>query len=303
MEMLETAAQQLAAAGIAVERDVPLAGHTTFKIGGPAAVFCMPATAAQLADALSIARAAGVPFYILGQGSNVLFCDEGYHGIVVCTKGVAAPPTVEGERVVAGAGATLKDICTAARDAALTGLEFAYGIPGSLGGAIYMNAGAFGGEMCNVLESVTFLDEHGTEQTLPVAELKLGYRRSIFQEKPWCILRAALRLAKGEPEEISAKMRELMQYRTDKQPLDKPSAGSAFKRPEGAFAGALIDQSGLRGFRIGGAAISEKHCGFIVNLGGATCNDVLAVADEVSAIVKDKTGYTLEKEIRVVASL
>ena len=182
----------------------------------------------------------------------------------------------------------------------LSGLEFAYGIPGTVGGAVYMNAGAYGGEMKDVLTTVRYLAAEGEVREVPAAELDLRYRHSIFEENSGCILSAQFHLQPGNAADIRAKMDELMAKRVEKQPLDKPSAGSTFKRPAGAFAAALIDQCGLRGYRHGGAAVSDKHCGFVVNLGGATCADVLALCDEVRAIVKEKTGYDLEKEIRVV---
>ncbi len=202
--------------------------------------------------------------------------------------------------VTVGAGMKLSTLCNFALNHSCTGLEFAYGIPGTVGGAIYMNAGAYGGEMKDVLTSVEYLAADGNIVEVPAAELDLSYRHSIFEENGGCILSATFRLKKGDAASIKARMDELMQKRIDKQPLDKPSAGSTFKRPAGAFAAALIDQCGLRGYRHGGAAVSEKHCGFVVNLGGATCADVLALCDEVRSIVKEKTGYDLEKEIRVV---
>ena len=199
-----------------------------------------------------------------------------------------------------GAGLKLSALCAAALENGLTGLEFAYGIPGTVGGAVYMNAGAYGGEMKDVLDKVTYLTQDGQIVTEEAAKLDLAYRHSIFEENGGCILSAQFHLKRGDPEAIRARMNELMAKRVEKQPLDKPSAGSTFKRPAGAFAAALIDQCGLRGYRHGGAAVSEKHCGFVVNMGGATCADVLALCDEVRAIVKEKTGYELEKEIRVV---
>ena len=194
----------------------------------------------------------------------------------------------------------MAQVAKAAAEHSLTGLEFAAGIPGTTGGAVVMNAGAYGGEMKDILKEVTVLDEDGRVHTLAAEELELGYRTSIIARKGYIVLDICLKLEKGDTEAIRAKMDELMAKRVDKQPLDKPSAGSTFKRPAGAFAAALIDQCGLRGYRHGGAAVSDKHCGFVVNLGGATCADVLALCDEVRAIVKEKTGYDLEKEIRVV---
>ena len=300
MEQHQNLTARLQAAGIACREQEPLAAHTTFKIGGPAAVFVQPADEAQLCQAVRLCRELAVPCYLLGNGSNILFGDRGYAGAVVSLAGMKREVRREGDTLTAPAGMQLSVLCTAALRAGLTGLEFAYGIPGTVGGAVYMNAGAYGGEMKDVLASVRYLTADGQIVEAPAAELDLGYRHSVFESNGGCILSAAVRLAPGNPEAIAARMDDLMGRRRDKQPLDKPSAGSTFKRPVGAFAGALIEQCGLRGYRHGGAAISEKHCGFVVNLGGATCADVLALCAEVQKIVKDQTGFTLEKEIRVV---
>ena len=300
MEQIQTLKERLEAAALPYREQEPLAGHTTFKIGGPAAVFVQPADEAQLCAAVALCRELAVPYYILGNGSNVLFGDKGWAGAVICLAGMKGGVRREGNTLTAPAGLPLSALCTAAWEAGLAGLEFAYGIPGTVGGAVYMNAGAYGGEMKDVLLSVRYLTAEGQIEEAPAAALDLGYRHSIFESNGGCILSAQVRLEAGDPAAIRARMDELMGRRRDKQPLDKPSAGSTFKRPAGAFAGALIDQCGLRGHRHGGAAISEKHCGFVVNLGGATCADVLALCREVQQIVKEQTGYTLEKEIRVV---
>ena len=258
---MERLKQALSAAGIAYKENEPLSAHCTFRIGGPADVFILPENEAQLCAAIKLAKEANVKYYLLGNGSNILFEDAGYRGAVINVSAMKSAigilenicfpgkdPSLTYDAVVVGADKMLSSLCMTALENSLTGLEFAYGIPGTVGGAVYMNAGAYGGEMKDVLVSVRYLTAR----------------------------------------------------RKDKQPLDKPSAGSTFKRPVGAFAAALIDQCGLRGYRHGGAAVSDKHCGFVVNLGGATCADVLALCDEVRAIVKEKTGYDLEKEIRVV---
>ena len=310
---MEQLKQQLRAEGIAYRENEPLAAHCTFKIGGPADVFAQPETEEQLCRTIALCREYGVKYYLLGNGSNILFEDAGYHGVVIDTtalkmgigilENVCHPGAASGEvydAVAAGAGLKLSALCAAALKNGLTGLEFAYGIPGTVGGAVYMNAGAYGGEMKDVLDKVTYLTQEGQIVTEEAAKLDLAYRHSIFEENGGCILSAQFHLKRGDPEAIRARMNELMAKRVEKQPLDKPSAGSTFKRPAGAFAAALIDQCGLRGYRHGGAAVSEKHCGFVVNMGGATCADVLALCDEVRAIVKEKTGYELEKEIRVV---
>ena len=300
MEHNQNLTARLREAGIAYREGEPLASHTTFKIGGPAAVFVQPDGEAQLCQAVRLCRQLAVPCYLLGNGSNVLFGDRGYAGAVISTADMKGEASRQGDTLTAPAGMPLGVLCMAALHAGLTGLEFAYGIPGTVGGAVYMNAGAYGGEMKDVLVSVRYLTAEGTVEEIPASQLELGYRHSVFETNGGCILAATVRLAPGDPDAIAAKMNELMGRRRDKQPLDKPSAGSTFKRPAGAFAGALIEQCGLRGHRCGGAAVSEKHCGFVVNLGGATCADVLALCDEVARTVKEQTGYTLEKEIRVV---
>lgn len=298
---MERFKQKLAAAGIPFKENEPLAAHCTFKIGGPADVFILPESEAQLCAAVALCKAEAVRYYLLGNGSNILFADEGYRGAVIDTTALKTELRfADTVQVTAGAGQKLSALCTAALEHGLTGLEFAYGIPGTVGGAVYMNAGAYGGEVKDVLQSVRYLTAEGEITEAPAAELDLSYRHSAFEENGGCILSACFRLEPGDPGAIKARMNELMAKRLDKQPLDKPSAGSTFKRPVGAFAAALIDQCGLRGYRHGGAAVSEKHCGFVVNLGGATCADVLALCDEVRAIVQEKTGYELEKEIRVV---
>ena len=300
LHTIQALKEGLAAAGISYREQEPLAAHTTFKIGGPAAVFIQPAQEDQLCSAIALCRELSVPYYVLGNGSNTLFGDKGWNGAVICLAGLRGEVHQEGDNLWAPAGMPLNMLCMAALRASLTGLEFAYGIPGTVGGAVYMNAGAYGGEMKDVLVSVRHLNAQGEIVETPASELDLGYRHSIFEDNGDCILSAQVRLAPGDAQKISEQMNDLMGRRRDKQPLDKPSAGSTFKRPAGAFAGALIDQCGLRGYRHGGAAISEKHCGFVVNLGSATCADVLALCQEVQTIVKEKTGFTLEKEIRVV---
>ncbi len=272
---------------------------TTFKIGGPAAVFCMPHTVSEVEKAISLAKEYSVPYCILGKGSNVLFSDDGYNGMILHT-GYLQELVIEDNQITVGAGVDLAKLCLAAAEEGLSGLEFAYGIPGSVGGAIYMNAGAFGGEICQVISHVISLNDNQKEIFLPIKELDMEYRTSIFQSRSWCILSAKLALKKADPKEIMDTMQFYMNRRKEKQPWQMPSAGSAFKRPPGAFAAALIDQSGLKGFRVGDAAISEKHSGFIVNYGNATCRDVLQLADEVVRIVAEKTGYRMEKEIRVM---
>ena len=298
-------AKALAAEQLPFVQQEVLAGHTTFKIGGPAAFWCAPRNAAELRRILQHCRVQGVRVYLLGNGSNTLFDDAGFDGAVVDMRGLnemkASDADTDLVRITAGAGQTLGHLCSKAQTLGLTGLEFACGIPGTVGGAVYMNAGAYGGELKDVLESVTFLDSDLQLRTLPAADLKMGYRTSLFEENPdWCILSATVVLRHGDGAAVLARMQELLGRRKDKQPLEWPSAGSTFKRPQGAFAGKLIEECGLRGFTVGGAQISEKHCGFVINRGGATCADVVALTEQVSRIVRDKTGFVLEREIRVV---
>ena len=287
---MERLKQQLQAEEIRFVENESLAAHCTFKIGGPADVFVQPETEEQLCHVIALCKACDVKYYLLGNGSNILFADEGFSGVVIDVSALDAEIAVEDTVLTAGAGVRLAALCKAALKHGLSGLEFAYGIPGTVGGAVYMNAGAYGGEMKDVLTTVRYLAAEGEVREVPAAELDLRYRHSIFEENSGCILSAQFHLQPGNAADIRAKMDELMAKRVEKQPLDKPSAGSTFKRPVGAFAAALIDQCGLRGYRHGGAAVSEKHCGFVVNLGGATCADVLALCDEVRAIVKEKTG-------------
>ena len=273
----------------------PLAPHTTFKIGGPAAFWCTPRDAEQLRRTLQLCRENDVRVYLLGNGSNTLFDDAGFDGAVIDMRGLSGMENsgldTDAVRITAGAGQTL----------GLTGLEFACGIPGTVGGAVYMNAGAYGNELKDVLESVTFLDSDLRLRTLPAADLAMGYRTSIFEQNPdWCILSATVVLHRGDGAAVLARMQELLGKRREKQPLEWPSAGSTFKRPQGAFAGKLIEDCGLRGFTVGGAQISEKHCGFVINRGGATCADVVALTEQVRQIVEARTGFVLEREIRVV---
>lgn len=298
---MEQLKQLLTAADIAYKENEPLAAHCTFKIGGPARLFVQPVDRAQLCRAVALCKAQGVRYYLLGNGSNILFADEGYNGAVLAISSMQDAVEVHGTQLTAGAGVRLSALCKTALEHGLTGLEFAYGIPGTVGGAVYMNAGAYGGELKDVLESVTFLDDNLQLRTLPAADLAMGYRTSIFEQNPgWCILSVTVVLHRGDGAAVLAKMQELLGKRKEKQPLEWPSAGSTFKRPVGAFAGKLIEDCGLRGFTVGGAQISEKHCGFVINRGGATCADVVELTEQVKQIVKQKTGFVLEREIRVV---
>ena len=275
----------LQSAGVCYKTDEPMSAHTSFKIGGPADRFVEVKTVSELQTVLNAVSDGNVPYFILGNGSNLLVPDESLaNGHVLC-----------------GAGASLATVCSFARGQGLTGLEFAWGIPGQLGGAVYMNAGAYGGEMKQVVERVHFLEADGTPGVMSGEDLAFGYRKSAFMGTKRIITSAELRLESGAEAEITAKMEDFMRRRREKQPLELPSAGSVFKRPEGYFAGTLIEQCGLKGFAVGGACVSEKHAGFIVNKGGATCADVEALIRAIQDTVFQATGVELEPEIRRIS--
>ncbi len=276
----------------------PMSRHTSFRIGGPARLMALPKTAAEAVCALRAAEEAGVTPFFMGNGSNLLVADRGYDGFLIKMAGGMDDVTVQGERMTAGSGILLSRLARAAQGAGLTGLEFAHGIPGSLGGGITMNAGAYGGELGQVVRSVTCLTRQGDEMTLHTAGCRFAYRESAFSGGDYLILGATLQLERGHPDAIEARMAELAQRRWEKQPQDLPSAGSTFKRPEGQYAAALIDRCGLKGHAVGGAQVSEKHAGFIVNRGGATCDDVLRLIDEVRETVLRETGTELELEVK-----
>lgn len=278
----------------------PMCRHTTFRIGGPADIFVAPDTVEKVAQVIRVCREAGVPFYIVGNGSNLLVSDDGYRGVIVqIYKNLSAIQT-DGETITAEAGAMLSVIAKRAQAVSLTGFEFASGIPGTIGGAVVMNAGAYGGELRDVLQEATVLTKEGEIRTVSAEELKLGYRYSVIPEREWIVLAAKLRLKSGDPEMIRKRMEELKMQRVTKQPLDLPSAGSTFKRPEGYFAGKLIMDAGLRGFCVGGAQISQKHCGFVVNTGNATAKDVQNLIREVQTRVKEQFGVQLEPEVKML---
>lgn len=276
----------------------PMKNHTTFRIGGPAEVFLTPESFDQIKDALAVCRENNIPYFILGNGSNLLVGDKGYRGVVLQMDRNLGEIKVDGVQIRAAAGALLSSIAVAARRANLAGFEFAGGIPGTLGGAVVMNAGAYGGELKDVLKEVTVLDSEGEIRVIPADKLEMGYRTSIVKTAGYIVLEALIELKEGDEEEIKALTRELAEKRTSKQPLDYPSAGSTFKRPEGYFAGKLIMDSGLRGYQVGGAQVSEKHCGFVINAGGATARDVRDLMDHVTEVVKEKYGVTLEPEVK-----
>lgn len=290
---------RLKSAGIPLAEHEPMSRRTTFGIGGEA-LLLRPTNREQLQTAVSLCRAAGQPPFILGRGSNLLVSDAGIARPVLQLGEGFAAVTREGNSLRCGAGASLISICRAAAENALSGIEWAYGIPGSLGGGVYMNAGAYGGELRDVLTEVTFLDEAGEYRTLPVGELALSYRHSIFEERDCVIVEAVLALTPAEEPAIRAAMEDYMSRRREKQPLEYGSAGSTFKRPVGNYASALVDQCGLKGLAVGGAEVSRKHAGFIINRGGATAADVKKLIAEVQRVVREKTGYTLECEIKFV---
>ena len=277
--------------------DEPMSAHTTFKIGGAADIIITVNDTDELTTAINACKADGIPYMILGNGSNLLVSDDGIEGAVITLDGSFKEITADGDTVTAGAGAKLSRLCTVALENSLSGLEFAFGIPGTVGGAMFMNAGAYGGEMKDVATGVTAMTPDGEIVEVAAPDMELGYRTSIFKTNGYIILFAKYNLHTGDPAEIRAKMDDVMDRRKTKQPLEYPSAGSVFKRPVGAFAGTLIEQCGLKGTTVGGAQVSEKHAGFIINIGGATCDDVMDLVKLVQDTVKENTGYTLEREI------
>ncbi len=278
----------------------PMSKHTTFRIGGPAALMALPGSMEEVQTVFKTAAELDVEPFFLGNGSNLLVADKGYPGFIVKLTGDFDEIREVSRGVEAGSAVLLSRLSNALVGRGLTGLEFAGGIPGSVGGAVTMNAGAYGGEMAQVLEEVAFLDEAGEVCTLPASECDFGYRHSIFSNRKCLILEARFHLEPGDPATIKARMDELTARRREKQPLEFPSAGSMFKRPPGHFAAALIDQCGLKGLTVGGAQVSEKHAGFVVNRGGATCADVLELARRVRERVLAQTGVELEMEVKTL---
>lgn len=275
----------------------PMCRHTTFRVGGDAECFVRIGNREQLRNIIPYFQQVEVPFFILGNGSNLLVGDKGYQGVVIQIGNRMNQITVDGERITAQAGALLSQVAKAALEKELTGFEFASGIPGTIGGGVVMNAGAYGGEMKQVVERVTVMDRQGEILELSGDEMEFGYRTSVIKNRPFIVLEICLELQQGKGEEIRAKMNELARKRKEKQPLEFASAGSTFKRPEGYFAGKLIMDAGLRGYSIGGACVSEKHCGFVINTGRATAADVAEVISEVKDRVKERFGVTLEPEV------
>lgn len=283
-----------------VEENFLLAPHTSFKIGGPADLFVRPNNLMELLSVLDILKKHKIPHFLLGAGSNLLVNDKGVRGAVIKLGDGFDYAHAKEDYILAGAGVSLAKLAAEAKNAELTGLEFASGIPGSLGGAIYMNAGAYDGEMKDVIDEVSFIDEDGTVKTISKEDCEFGYRKSIFADSTKIILSAKLTLKRGKKEKISEKMRDLNARRKEKQPLEYPSAGSTFRRPEGHFAGTLIEEAGLKGKMCGGAQVSEKHAGFIVNKENASAEDVLELIGHVQKTVFENSGVKLVPEVKII---
>lgn len=285
---------------IALRFNEPLSKHTSFRIGGPAEVMAFPQNADELAEILKLSKKLDIRTSILGAGTNVLAPDEGVPGLVICLKDSLNGMQELGDgRILVMAGVTMSRAAVFAANHGLAGMEFAHGIPGTIGGGVYMNAGAYGGEISQICESVTVTNREGEQKTLSRDEMCFRYRHSVLEESGAIVVSAVFCLNQDTSEAVKARMKELLTKRSASQPLDLPSAGSAFKRPVGGYAAVLIDQAGLKGFQVGGAAISKKHAGFAVNLGGATANDVKQLLEQVSARVFEATGIKLEPEIRI----
>lgn len=284
--------------GLELLKNEPMARHTTFRIGGPVPLMARPATEEQVVESVKLARENEVPLVVLGNGSNLLVADEGVQAFVVDMTGLNRLERTGEREITAGAGVTLARLASFAAGEGLAGLEFASGIPGTLGGGVLMNAGAYGGEMAQVVRRTRYLTPEGTVKEAVGEEHDFSYRHSVFSQGDKVILSSVLELEPGKAEDIRARMAELAQKRKTKQPLEYPSAGSMFKRPQGHFAAALIEQCGLKGFTVGGAQVSEKHAGFVINRDNATCADVLSLVKEVQRRVKEQTGVKLEMEVR-----
>ena len=285
--------------GINVYTNESMKKHTTFRIGGNADYFLIPENTSELQSAIKICRANNIPYFILGNGSNILVSDKGIEGAVISTEKLNTIEVYE-DTIYAQAGAKLSKTASIAAENSLSGFETLSGIPGTVGGAVFMNAGAYGGEIKDVALEVYAIDENGNEKTFSNSECNFGYRSSVFSSGEYIITGAKFRLRTKDKDEITAQMRDYAERRRDRQPLSFPSAGSTFKRPEGYFAGKLIQDSGLRGFAIGGAAVSEKHCGFVVNTGNATCSDVVNLIDYIKKCVYERFGVMLHEEVRII---
>jgi len=289
-----------------VFENVKLSEYTSFKTGGPADCLVRPVTIDELKKVTDYVRKNNIPYYVIGNGTNMLAADEGFRGVIIALKDMSGEISFSDTQdddtvaVTAYAGCTLARLSAEAASKGLAGTEFASGIPGSIGGAVVMNAGAYGGEIKDILEYADVLDESGNILRLKNEDLGFGYRKSIIQEKNYIVLMVSFLLKRGDEKTIKAEMRELNERRREKQPLEYPSAGSTFKRPEGLFAGKLIEDSGLKGYRVGDAQVSEKHCGFVVNRGKATSSDIYKLIGDVIGIVYEKTGVQLDPEIKLL---
>lgn len=288
------------AVGVKYVRNQQLSQYTSMKIGGECDILVQPDSENALREIIGLCRRENIPFFILGKGSNVLVSGKGYRGCIILISKEMSEIRTEGNKITAAAGACLSSVCIAALENGLAGMEFAYGIPGSVGGALYMNAGAYGGEMKDIAVSCRYIGEDGRLREMKAEDMRLSYRHSIFAERSYVITSVTMELKKGDPAEIKAKMEELMQRRRDKQPLEFPSCGSTFKRPEGCFAAALIEECGLKGCSVGGAQVSEKHSGFVINRSGATFEDVTALVEHIKKTVYEKKGIELECEMLIL---
>lgn len=284
---------------IAFLENESMKNHTTFKVGGNADFIAMPKNLEQASITLKFLKENDINYYYLGKGSNVIFRDTGFKGVIIKTSNMQKV-YIKDEEVTASAGTTLNVLCKLLQEQSLSGLEFCYGIPGNVGGAIYMNAGAYDGEISDCIKEIEYLDENAHRKVICLKDAQFSYRHSIFQENNWMIISCTFILKVKDSAEILKFMEGIMQKRKDKQPLDKPSAGSSFRRPEGHFAAELIDRCGLKGKTVGGAQISQKHAGFIINIGDATSDDIETLAEDISTIVLEKTGVKLEKEMIIV---
>lgn len=286
-----------------VRCDEPMSSHCTFRAGGTAKYYVIPDEYKKVRDVLRLCVEENIPYYVIGNGSNLLVQDDGFDGVIIEIDSALAKIEINGNEIVAKAGAKLSKIAVKALNESLTGFEFAHGIPGNLGGAVTMNAGAYGGEMKDVLKWVKVLDNNGEMKTLKAEELELGYRTSVIVKEKMIVLEACIELHEGNRDEIEMHMKELMAKRKEKQPLEYPSAGSTFKRPEGYFAGKLIQDAGLKGYRVGGAMVSEKHSGFVINYDNATATDIINLMKNVRKKVYEEFQVTLEPEVKILPAV
>ena len=286
--------------GIRYETDTLIRNYITFRVGGPCRLMCFPDSQDKIVNLVNYLKQNSNDYYIIGKGSNLIAPDSGYDGIIINTCEYDSFAVTGNNIITCSAGTSLMKLCRFALDNSLSGLEFAYGIPGTVGGAVYMNAGAYGGEMKDVLTGVSYIDDEGVLRTARQDELDLGYRHSMFSGRSFFILSAELTLAEADKSSIKEKMDDLLERRRSKQPLEYPSAGSTFKRPEGYYAGALIEECGLKGFSVGGAQVSEKHAGFVINKDNATASDIIELIRQCQQNVKDKKGVSLETEVKYI---